>query len=183
MPRRYAPSVTGVVARPVGTKVEGMSPIAIIVIAVIVAVAVFTLAGAIWFAWDSDKRIRAFARSTDLIPGKPSHAPKDWTTATSPEALLHRRIRYAIADVHQNPAIAHDPETLAVRDRLDDKVFALDDAVIAAADLTGDEKSERLEHLEGAVAALEELPRQLWEAPFPQQRADIGTVIDAIDRI
>ncbi|MGV9670693.1 MULTISPECIES: hypothetical protein [unclassified Gordonia (in: high G+C Gram-positive bacteria)] len=160
-----------------------MSPVAIIVIVVIVAVALFTLGGAIWFAWDSDKRIRAFARSTDLIPGKPSRAPKEWTTDTSPEALLHRRVRYAIADVHQNPAIPHDDETVAVRDRLDDKVFDLDDQLIAAASSSGDEKTERLEELETAVKALEELPRQLWEAPFAQQRDDMNSVIGAIDRV
>lgn len=159
-----------------------MSPIAIVVIVVIVALAVFTLAGAIWFAWDSDRRIRAFARSTDLIPGKPSRAPKEWTTATSPEALLHRRIRYAIADVHQNPAIPHDPETRAVRDRLDDAVFGLDDALIATSQLVGGEKDERLDEIDTAVKALEELPRQLWEAPFPQQRDDMSAVITAIGR-
>ncbi|NDK88553.1 hypothetical protein GYA93_03000 [Gordonia desulfuricans] len=159
-----------------------MSTIGIIVVVVIVVVAVSILAGAVWFAWDSDKRIRAFAHSTDLIPGKASRAPKSWTTATSPEALLHRRVRYAIADVHQNPAIPHDPATLAERDRLDDAVFTLDDSLIAVQDLAGGEKDERLEELETAVKRLEELPRQLWEAPFEQQRSDIDDVIAAIAR-
>ncbi|MGC4933223.1 hypothetical protein ACLQ3C_06030 [Gordonia sp. DT30] len=160
-----------------------MSAIAIVVIGVIVFVALFILIGAIWFAWDSDKRVRAFARSTDLIPGKPSRAPDDWTTATSPEALLHRRVRYAIADVHQNPAIPHDEQTLAERDRLDDAVFAVDDQLIAATELSGDEKTERLEQLESAVEKLEELPRKLWEAPFAQQREDIGAVTAALMRV
>lgn len=160
-----------------------MSAIAIVVIGAIVVVALTTLAGAIWFAWDSDKRIRSFARSTDLIPGRPSRAPKDWTTATTPEALLHRRIRYAIADVHQNPAIGHDAPTEAVRDRLDDAVFRLDDQIIGAVELDADEKSERLETITGAVVRLEELPRQLWEAPFEQQRTDMTEVIEAIDRV
>ncbi|GAB22658.1 hypothetical protein GOPIP_031_02800 [Gordonia polyisoprenivorans NBRC 16320 = JCM 10675] len=160
-----------------------MSAIAIVVIGVIVFVALFILIGAIWFAWDSDKRVRAFARSTDLIPGKPSRAPDNWTTATSPEALLHRRVRYAIADVHQNPAIPHDKATLADRDRLDDAVFALDDQLIAAADLDGDDKTDRLQQLEGVVEQLEELPRKLWEAPFEKQREDIEAVTAALLRV
>ncbi|MFT4126102.1 MAG: hypothetical protein QM662_07705 [Gordonia sp. (in: high G+C Gram-positive bacteria)] len=160
-----------------------MSTIGIAVIAVIVVVALTTLAGAIWFAWDSGKRVRAFARSTDLIPGKPGRAPESWTTATSPEALLHRRIRYAIADVHRNPAIPHFPDVLADRDRLDDAVFSLDDQVIAAADLAGEAKEERLEELEQAVVVLEELPTKLWEAEPQTQRTDIDAVISAFGRV
>ncbi len=47
--------------------------IAVIIIVATVVVALFVLGGgAAWFAWDSDKRVRNFARSTDLIPpGRP----------------------------------------------------------------------------------------------------------------
>ncbi|GAA1481947.1 hypothetical protein GCM10009624_23870 [Gordonia sinesedis] len=155
---------------------------AVLIITVVAAVAILTLVGAIWFAWDSDKRVRKFARSTDLIPGKPGRAPKEWTTASTPEALLHRRIRYAIADVHQNPAIPHYPEVLAERDRLDDAVFSLDDELIQAASLPDEQKQERLATLESAVTALEDLPRQLWEAPADTQREDIARVVGAIGR-
>ena len=96
-----------------------MSAVAWIVIIVTIAVALIILAGAAWFAFDSDKRVRRFARSNDLIPGQPSHAPDDWTTSTSREARMHRRIRYAIADIHQNPWIADDSGLVAERDRLD----------------------------------------------------------------
>lgn len=160
-----------------------MSTIAIVVIGVVVFIALFILVGAIWFAWDSDRRVRAFARSTDLIPGKPSRAPDDWTTATVPEALLHRRVRYAIADVHQNPAIGHYPEVVAARDRLDSAVFALDDQLIAAADLDGDAKTDRIAELDAAVAELEELPRKLWEAPQDQQISDIDAVTGMLGRV
>ena len=156
---------------------------AVLIIVVVALFAVFTLAGAIWFAWDSDKRVRKFARSTDLIPGKPGRAPQDWTTASTPEALLHRRIRYAIADVHQNPAIPHHPDVLAERDRLDDAVFALDDDLIAAASLPDGQKQERIDAVETAVTQLEALPRELWEAPADKQREDIARVVGAIGRV
>lgn len=157
--------------------------IGLVIIIVVVVVAVLTLAGAIWFAWDSDKRIRRFARSTDLVPGKEGRAPAEWTTASSPEALLHRRIRYAIADVHRNPAIPHHPDVLAERDRLDDAVFGLDDRLIEAADLSDEEKSERLERIEPVIVRLEELPRKLWEAPSQTQIADIDDVVGAVIRL
>lgn len=159
-----------------------MSAIAIVVIGVIVVVALFVLGGAIWFAWDSDKRVRAFAHSTDLIPGKPGRAPDEWASATSPEALLHRRIRYAIADVHQVPGIASSPAQLAERDRLDQAVFGLDDQLIAAAELDGDDKTERLAQIEAAIVELEGLPSTLWDAPEQQRSDDLEAVITAIDR-
>ena len=159
-----------------------MGTIAIVVIVITIVVALFILGGAVWFAWDSDKRVKTFARSTDLIPGKPGRAPQEWTSATSTEALLHQRIRYAIADVHANPAIPHDPDLVAARDRLDDAVFGLDDKLIGATDLSGDEKTALLSSAESAVVVLEELPKKLWEAPKETQLADLDTVIAALAR-
>ncbi|MEE3853395.1 hypothetical protein VZC37_23865 [Gordonia sp. LSe1-13] len=157
--------------------------IAAIVIAIIIAVALSILCGAVWFAWDSDKRVKKFARSTDLVPGKPGRAPTEWTTSTSREALLHQRIRYAIADVHANPAIPHSPELVAARDRLDDAVFGLDDKLIDASGMTDDdEKSARLSSAESAISVLEELPRKLWEAPTETQLADLEKVTSALER-
>ncbi|MEO9329414.1 hypothetical protein [Gordonia aurantiaca] len=150
--------------------------IAVIVIVVTVVVALFILAGAAWFAYDSDKRVRAFARSTDLIPGKPGRAPESWATDNTREALLHRRIRYAIADVHANPAIPHYEELVAARDRLDDAVFAIDDRLIEASQLTGDAATEALDAIEEAIKVLEELPKKLWEAPNAEQLADMDRV-------
>uniref|UniRef100_UPI003D92807B hypothetical protein n=1 Tax=Gordonia sp. B7-2 TaxID=3420932 RepID=UPI003D92807B len=156
--------------------------IAAIVIGVTVIVALVILGGAAWFAFDSDKRIRKFARSTDLIPGKPSRAPDSWATDNSREALLHRRIRYAINDVHINPGIAHDDELIAARDRLDDAVFALDDRLIAAAASDGEEKTEALDAAESAIKVLEDLPTKLWEAPKEQQAQDLDRVTSALRR-
>ncbi|WAC53607.1 hypothetical protein [Gordonia sp. SL306] len=155
--------------------------IAILVIVITVVVALFILGGAAWFAWDSDKRVKKFARSTDLIPGKPGRAPVEWTSATSKEALLHQRVRYAIADVHANPAIPHDEDLVAARDRLDDAVFDLDDKLIATAEVADQEdRSARLEAAESAILVLEELPRKLWEAPKETQLADLEKVTSAL---
>ncbi len=156
--------------------------IAVIIIVATVVVALFVLGGAAWFAWDSDKRVRNFARSTDLIPGRPGRAPANWTTDNSREALLHRRIRYAIADVHANPAIPLDEELVSARDRLDDAVFELDDRLIAAAETGGDEATDVLDSAESAVKALEALPKKLWEAPTSDQLADLDRVTRVLSR-
>ena len=156
--------------------------VAWVVIGVAVLVGLFILVGVAWFAWDSDKRVRKFAHSTDLIPGKPARAPEEWARANTPEALLHRRIRYAIADVHQNPAIPRDESLVAARDRLDDAVFDLDDKLIAAASLTGDEHDAAIDHVETAIHALEVLPTRLWEAPKEQQLEDLEATTSALRR-
>ncbi|MBD0860634.1 hypothetical protein IA539_05355 [Gordonia sp. zg691] len=156
--------------------------IAVIIIVATVVVALFVLGGAAWFAYDSDKRVRTFARSTDLIPGRPGRAPESWTTDNSREALLHRRIRYAIADVHANPAIPLDEELVAARNRLDDAVFELDDRLIASVDRGADEAAEVLDHAESAVKDLEKLPKKLWEAPKDEQIADLDRVTRALSR-
>ena len=159
-----------------------MSAVAWIVIIVTIAVALIILAGAAWFAVDSDKRVRRFARSNDLIPGQPSRAPDDWTTSTSREARMHRRIRYAIADVHQNPWIANDAGLVAERDRLDAAVFDLDDKLIHVSTLPEEERDSDLEASDAAIVELEELPKKLWETPAEQQRSDIDAAISTIGR-
>lgn len=109
--------------------------IAVIIIIVAVVVAVAVLAGVVYFVLDSNRRVRRFAHSTDLIPGRPGRAPEEWTTSMAAEAQLHQRIRYAIADVHQAPGARTTDEVRAALSDLDDAVFELDDRLIAAASL------------------------------------------------
>ncbi|NMO01647.1 hypothetical protein HH308_10525 [Gordonia sp. TBRC 11910] len=110
-----------------------MSAVIIAVVALVIAVVV--LGGVIWFVLDSRKRVRRFALSTDLIPGRPGRAPHEWTTSTAAEAQLHQRLRYAIADVHQAPGANSTPEVIAARDDLDEAVFDFDDRLIAVGEL------------------------------------------------
>lgn len=110
-----------------------MSVMIIFVIAAVIALAV--LGGVVWFVLDSNKRVRRFATSSDLIPGRPGRAPAEWATSTSAEAQLHQRIRYAISDVHQAPGANGAAEVVAARDDLDEAVFELDDKLIAIGEL------------------------------------------------
>ncbi|BDH55383.1 hypothetical protein [Tsukamurella sp. PLM1] len=162
----------------------------LLIVAVIAVVAVLTLVGVLWFVRDSNKRIRAFADSGDLIPGRPGRAPAEWSKSSAPEALLHQRVRYAIADVHRGaaaPAVPppagsaiNGPESdLAA---LDDAVFELDDAIIAASRLSGEERTEALAALEPKVAALESLTGTLWDAPSAKRRALIDAATSALRR-
>ncbi|KXO99497.1 hypothetical protein [Tsukamurella pseudospumae] len=164
--------------------------VGVVIVLVIAVVAVLTLVGVLWFVRDSNKRIRTFARSSDLVPGRPGRAPAEWVDSTAPEALLHQRVRYAIADVHRGavaPAVpppadsaVHGPESdLAA---LDDAVFGLDDEIIAAAQLSGEERAAVLGELEPKVAALESLTGKLWDAPSARRRELIDATTSALRR-
>jgi hypothetical protein len=153
--------------------------VAWLIVVAAVIVAVLMLLGGLWFAYDSNKRVRRFARSTDLVPGKPGRAPAEWTTSTVPEAVLHRRIRYAMGLVYENPALRGDDELLAARGRLDDSVFELDDRLIAAA-TSGD--SGVLRDIGWSVRWLELLPGELFYASKSKALNDIDATIANLRR-
>ena len=156
----------------------------------IAVVALLVLLGVLWFVLDSNRRVKRFARSAELVPGRPGRAPAEWAKSTAPEAMLHQRIRYAISDVH-NAGISVAvpvPESSAAAGKgddlgdLDDTVFDLDDRVIAAAALPTEEKTKALAALEPAVAALEGLTGTLWESPAAERSELLGTVAARLRR-
>lgn len=155
--------------------------VAWLIVVAAVVVAVLMLLGGLWFAYDSNKRVRRFARSTDLVPGKPGRAPAEWTTATDPEAVLHRRIRYAMGLVYENPSLRSDDELLAARGRLDDAVFELDDRLIAAA-ASPKKSGDTLRDIGWSVRWLELLPGEIFYASKTKALADIDATIANLRR-
>jgi hypothetical protein len=150
--------------------------VAWLIVAAAVAFAVLTLLGFLWFAYDSNKRVRRFANSTDLVPGKPGRAPAEWRKSPEPEALLHRRIRYAMGLVYENPSLRDDVDLRAARERLDDAVFVLDDELIAAA-AAPDRDADEFRRIGWAVRWLELLPGELYYAQKAQALVKIDAAI------
>lgn len=146
-----------------------------LIIVVTAVFAVVVLLGAAWFAVDSTNRVRRFARSTDLVPGRAGRAPAEWTTSDAPEAVTHRRIRYAIATVHENPTLRSTPVVSAALTRLDDEVFELDDRLITAADAQNQDDLVRIGH---AVDELESLASRLAYASPQAAEPIIDTAIE-----
>ncbi|MGJ0121143.1 hypothetical protein ACQ7HM_18215 [Williamsia sp. MIQD14] len=134
----------------------------IVVVTIVFAVAV--LIGVAWFVIDSMLRVRRFARSVDVLPGRPGNAPREWATSDDPAPLLHRRLRYAIALVHENHTLRSDLVSAASLGRLDDAVLALDDRLVALG--TGTAPDGALTPIADAISALERLPgRLVYQAP------------------
>jgi hypothetical protein len=154
---------------------EKVIGVAWLIVVAAVVFAVLTLLGFLWFAYDSNKRVRKFANSTDLVPGKPGRAPTEWTKSAGPEAVLHRRIRYAMGLVYENPALRNDNELRAARDRLDTAVFTLDDELIAAAQTK--DNADELHRIGWAVRWLELLPGELFYASKPDALSTIDAAI------
>ncbi len=155
-----------------------------LIIVVTAVLAVFVLLGGAWFAVDSTLRVRRFARSTDLVPGRAGRAPAHWATADAPEAVEHRRIRYAIATVHENPTLTSTPAVSAALHRLAHGAFALDDRLIAAASDSGD--PDALRRIGFAVDELESLAGRLAyaspQAAEPIIDAAIAYLRDPVER-
>ncbi len=146
-----------------------------LIIVLTAVVAVFVLFGGMWFAVASTARVRRFARSTDLVPGRPGRAPQEWTRSNSPEAVLHRRLRYAIATVHENPRLTSTSAVTDALRRLDDEVFALDDRLIATA---GDERDDDMRKIGSAVRHLEALAGRLAYASPVTAAREIDITIE-----
>lgn len=104
-----------------------------------------------------------FSDANQIIPGVPTHAPKEWAGAHSPEARLHRRLRDAMEAVRANAAL-DDASMTGVRSSLEAEALAADERLIAAAALPKGHRegpinriAETVESIEGLVASLVEL--------------------------
>lgn len=74
---------------------------------------------------------RRMRRGNEVVPGHPSPAPGSWARAHRPEAVLHRRLRDAMAALRTMPDIdGPSPGTAAELDRY---ALALDHRIVAVA--------------------------------------------------
>ncbi|SIR86510.1 hypothetical protein [Williamsia sterculiae] len=153
------------------------------VMVVVVVVAVFVLVGAATFAVAANRRIRRFARSNEIIPGLPGNAPADWARSPEPEAVLHRRIRYALDEIRQNPGIVPNDRLRVARDELERAAVRLDDALIASSTLPADHRIERRETLETAVDEVEKLPGIAYTGTVGEALTAFATATDRINSL
>ncbi|KQR98542.1 hypothetical protein ASG12_08885 [Williamsia sp. Leaf354] len=142
-----------------------MTDVSLLIVVVTIVFAVAVLAGVAWFVIDSMVRVRRFARSTDVLPGRPGTAPREWAASDDPAPLLHRRLRYAIALVHENHTLRADPVSAAALERLDDAVLALDGRLVAVGTGSVPGGDDALAPFDDAISALERLPGRLVYQP------------------
>ncbi|OBA78708.1 hypothetical protein A9W99_23930 [Mycobacterium sp. 1164966.3] len=125
-----------------------------IVVAVILTLAVIAgLAVAVVAVVNANQQ-RAIARANQLIPGRPTHAPRTWAVSHDPEARLHRRLRDAMSALHAVNAL-DTGSTLVLRADLEQTALSLDDHLVAVAHLAPDHKDELLQSITTTVESIE----------------------------
>src|SRR6476661_5572682 len=77
---------------------------------------------------------RALIRDNQLIPGRPTLAPRSWAVSHEPEARLHRRLRDAMAALHAADSL-DTGSTIVLRADLEQTTIDLDDHLVAVSQL------------------------------------------------
>ena len=155
----------------------------------IVVALVFTLvlvagvtAAVVWVV--HRKQQRAITRDNQLIPGRPTRAPRSWAVSHDPEARLHRRLRDAMAALQAVNAM-DTGSTVVLRADLEQTAIQLDDQLVAVAQLTPPQREELLQAITTAVESVEAaVGRYAAAATMPDTSAldaDVATVQRQLD--
>lgn len=123
-----------------------------------VAVVGALVVGAVALARSSRK---AYVASNQVVPGRPTRAPGSWAGSHDPEAVLHRRIRDAMAALRANQAFDDDGSLLDVRVELEEQALILDDELVAVAALPRHRRHDSLAKVTMAVDAIESAVAEL----------------------
>ena len=127
---------------------------------------------------------RALARDNQLIPGRPTRAPKAWAVAHDPEARLHRRLRDAMTALHAANSV-ETGSTVLLRADLEQTAIDLDDHLVAVAQLPPAQKSELLQSITTTVEGIEAaVARHAAASTMPDPsalEADLATVQRQLD--
>ncbi|GFG67393.1 hypothetical protein MKUB_48830 [Mycobacterium kubicae] len=127
---------------------------------------------------------RAITRDNQLIPGRPTRAPRAWARSHDPEARLHRRLRDALRALHAVDAL-DTGSTVVLRADLEQTAFEVDDHLVAISQLSPVHKGELLGSITATVDAIEAaVARYATAATGPDTsalEADLATVQNQFD--
>lgn len=125
-----------------------------IVVAVILTLAVIVgvIVGVVALVNRSQQR--TLIRDNEVIPGRPTRAPRAWAVSHDPEARLHRRLRDAMAALHA--AYAFDTgSTVVLRADLEQTALDTDNQLVAVAQLPPAHREELLQTITTTVECIE----------------------------
>lgn len=98
---------------------------------------------------------QTFADANEVVPGIATHAPAGWAGSHDAEALLHRRLRDAVAALRKIPWLS-DVALDEPRQRVERTALDIDDRLVAVAALPEARREQPLVQLTAAVVALED---------------------------
>lgn len=120
-------------------------------------------------------------RDNEVVPGVATTAPVSWAGAHSTEALLHRRIRDAVRSLRAAPGGQDMPS--ALRQSLEREALALDERLVAVAALPERVRTEPLERVTAAVAALEDAAAAWADSMATGAHLQVGAVDAVTERL
>lgn len=125
---------------------------------------------------------RDYAAANEVVPGAPTTAPAAWAGAHTPEALLHRRLRDAVAAVRANPAM-EDAWAVESRVSLEQQARAVDERLIAVAALPATVRDRPMAGVAAAVDAVEAAVAALvTDVPAPGRRSGVDQAMADVQR-
>jgi hypothetical protein len=155
-----------------------------IVVVLILALALIAGLTVAVVAFVGHKQQRAITRDNQLIPGRPTHAPRSWAVSYDSEARLHRRLRDAMTALHAADAL-DTGSTLVLRADLEQTALDLDDHLVTVAQLKSVHKAEMLQTITTTVECIEDaVARYAAAATMPDTaalEADLATVQRQLD--
>ena len=118
--------------------------------------------------------------SNQVVPGRVTRAPESWLGSHDPEAVLHRRLRDAMAALRANDAFDNDGALLEVRVELEEQALALDDQLVSVAAVPRLHRSEPLARVTEAVAMIEKAVSELATRSALESAPRLDAVLDRI---
>lgn len=132
-----------------------------VAVVVLVVLAALVVSGVVLFVGLLTQRSRsAQQRHSELVPGRPGGAPREWALSHDPEARLHRRMVDALASVRAVEPLGG----LAVTDlRVQLELYAelLDQRLVGASSVTGTVHGPALDAVARDVDELEQVAGQV----------------------
>ena len=151
-----------------------------VLVFLLLAAVVVVAAGAVGAFALASRSKKSFAEANQVIPGRPTRAPASWAGSHDPEAVLHRRLRDAMAALRANRAFDDDGALLDVRVELEEQAVALDDELVAVAALPRLHRHEPLARVTEAVNTIETAVAELASRPAVDARPRLEEVLNRI---
>jgi hypothetical protein len=127
------------------------------------------------------KQQRAITRANQLIPGRPTHAPRSWAVSHDPEARLHRRLRDAMTALQA--ANSFDAgSALLLRADLEQTALDLDNHLVAVAQLAPAHKDELFQTITTTVECIESAVARYAAATTMPDTAALEADLAAVQR-
>jgi hypothetical protein len=119
---------------------------------------------------------RRYLEGNQVVPGVPTRAPPEWAGAHTPEALLHRRLRDAVAALRRNPRAGTDLADL--RGSIERAALEADERLIAVAALPRFLRAEPLAKVTWAVEVIEDTVATVAAWPSSGSEAVLGDAVN-----